>query len=137
MLNTYIKKELGIKLTAQQLKQFDAYYNLIVAYNQHTNLTRITDRNEADIKHFLDSMLLIRFIDTSKKISLCDMGAGAGFPSIPLLILNKNLDVTIVESQTKRVQFLNLLKATLNIEFDIVRSEERRVGKECRSRWST
>lgn len=119
MLNTYIEKELGIKLTAQQLEQFDAYYNLIVAYNQHTNLTRITDRSEADIKHFLDSMLLIRFIDTSKQISLCDMGAGAGFPSIPLLILNNNLEVTIVESQTKRVQFLNLLKSTLNIEFDI------------------
>lgn len=130
MLNTYIEKELGIRLTAKQLEQFDAYYHLIVEYNQHTNLTRITDRHEADIKHFLDSMLLVRLIDTSKKLSLCDMGAGAGFPSIPLLILNNHIEVTIVESQTKRVQFLNLLKSTLGLPFEIVHARAEDYARE-------
>lgn len=120
MLNTYITNILGIKLTEQQIGQFDAYYNLLVAYNKHTNLTRITSRDDADIKHFLDSVLISKLVDLSKVVTLCDMGAGAGFPSIPLLIVFPNIQVTIVESQIKRVQFLQELKKTLNLEFEIV-----------------
>lgn len=120
MLNTYITNILGIKLTEQQNGQFDAYYNLLVAYNKHTNLTRITSRDDADIKHFLDSVLISKLVDLNKVVTLCDMGAGAGFPSIPLLIVFPNIQVTIVESQIKRVQFLQELKQALGLEFNIV-----------------
>ena len=120
MLNTYIYNLLGIKLTDHQISQFDAYYNLLVDYNKHTNLTRITSKDDADVKHFLDSLSLSRLIDFSEKIKLCDMGAGAGFPSIPLLILYPNIDLTIVESQIKRIQFLEQLKKKLELNFKII-----------------
>ncbi|MFA7417713.1 MAG: 16S rRNA (guanine(527)-N(7))-methyltransferase RsmG [Acholeplasma sp.] len=120
MLNTLIYQTLGIKLTEAQLSQFDAYYNLLVAFNKHTNLTRIVSRHDADVKHFLDSMLLCRLTDFNNVVRVCDMGAGAGFPSIPLLILFPKIKVTIVESQIKRVNFLKQLKALLNLSFEIV-----------------
>ncbi len=120
MLNTLMKQTLGIKLTEAQLSQFDAYYNLLVAFNKHTNLTRIVSRQDADIKHFLDSMLLCRLTDFNNVVSVCDMGAGAGFPSIPLLILFPKIKVTIVESQIKRINFLEQLKARLKLSFEIV-----------------
>lgn len=119
MLNTYISNILGIKLTDDQVSKFDAYYNLLVEYNKHTNLTRITSREDADIKHFLDSVIISKLLDFNQSISICDMGAGAGFPSIPLLIVFPNLEVTIVESQIKRVQFLEQLKEKLGIQFSI------------------
>ena len=120
MLNTYIENALGIKLTNQQVRQFDAYYHLLVDYNTHTNLTRITSRMDADIKHFLDSVLLSKLIDMDQDLKLCDMGAGAGFPSIPLLIVFPKLKVTIVESQIKRIQFLETLKKALELDFEII-----------------
>lgn len=120
MLRTYVEDNLGIELTNTQVKQFDAYYHLLVAYNKHTNLTRITSKDDADIKHFLDSLYISKLLDFNQNLTICDMGAGAGFPSIPLLILFPNIQVTIVESQVKRVDFLKQLKNTLNLSFEIV-----------------
>ncbi|WP_025725059.1 16S rRNA (guanine(527)-N(7))-methyltransferase RsmG [Acholeplasma granularum] len=119
MLKNLVNNYLDIELSDKQVKLFDLYYEKLVSYNEHTNLTRITSKFDAQVKHFLDSMYLGRLLDFNKPLNLCDMGAGAGFPSIPLLILYPNLKVTIVESQIKRVQFLKELKQVLELDFNI------------------
>lgn len=120
MLKTFIKNELNYDLTHHQMDQFNDYYNLLVSYNEHTNLTRITSLEDVNIKHFLDSVLLTKLIDFNSVSTLVDMGAGAGFPSIPILILYPNLRVTIVESQIKRITFLQELTKTLKLNVNIV-----------------
>lgn len=120
MLKKLFNKYLNYELTDKQVVQFDTYYDFLVSYNEHTNLTRITNKEEAYVKHFLDSCLLGLGIDFNQVESICDMGAGAGFPSIPLLMIYPNLKVTIVESQIKRVEFLNQLKEKLNLEYEVV-----------------
>ena len=120
MFKEDILKELNYTLSDDQLKRFDTYYKLLVDYNKHTNLTRITNEEDVYIKHFLDSLLLTKLIDFKTIEKVCDMGAGAGFPSVPVLITYPHLRVTIVESQIKRVQFLNELIKALGLDVDIV-----------------
>lgn len=120
MYSDILEKELNVILSEEQKKQFKNYYNELVSYNSHTNLTRITDEKEVYIKHFLDSLLLKKLVDFNEIKNLCDMGAGAGFPSVPLLILFPHLKVTIVESQIKRVNFLNHLKDKIMVNFEII-----------------
>lgn len=102
-----------VDLTDKQMKMFEQYYNLLIDYNKTTNLTTITEKTDAYYKHFYDSLTLIPFIEDGK--SICDMGSGAGFPSIPLKIIFPNLRVTIVDSANKRIKFLELLVEELNL----------------------
>ncbi len=114
-------KEHDITLSDTQLKQFDDYRRLLQEYNKIMNLTAIIETDEIYIKHFYDSILPATFIPLSG--SLLDVGAGAGFPSIPLKIVYPELDVTILEPNNKRVRFLNTLCEELEINVKIV--EER------------
>ncbi|WP_017185409.1 16S rRNA (guanine(527)-N(7))-methyltransferase RsmG [Alkalibacillus haloalkaliphilus] len=109
-------KEHGIDLNEQQLKQFNQYYEVLVEWNNKMNLTAITDREEVYLKHFFDSITAAFYYDfSSEHFSICDVGAGAGFPSIPLKIVYPNLKVTIVDSLKKRITFLNHLADELNL----------------------
>lgn len=110
-----ILNEFGIKMTIEQETLFNLYFQELIDYNSHTNLTRITDEDEVYYKHFFDSLTLIKVIDLNHVKSICDMGAGAGFPSIPLKILFPHLRVTIIDSLQKRINFLNILLNKLNI----------------------
>ncbi|KRL34277.1 16S rRNA (guanine(527)-N(7))-methyltransferase RsmG [Liquorilactobacillus uvarum] len=119
----------GIDLTAQQMLQFETYYRFLVATNEHVNLTAITDQEEVYLKHFYDSLLPALVIKDlqHKELQLCDVGAGAGFPSIPLKIVFPNLQVTIVDSLNKRIKFLDKLADKLQltgVEFHHARAEE-------------
>ncbi|KRM68191.1 16S rRNA methyltransferase GidB [Apilactobacillus ozensis DSM 23829 = JCM 17196] len=109
--------EQGIELTDQQLKQFDQYYELLISTNEHVNLTTITDKKEVYLKHFYDSITPAFFVDNLRNdnISICDVGAGAGFPSIPLKIVFPNLEVSIIDSLNKRINFLDNLVKTLGL----------------------
>lgn len=107
--------EKGIVLSPWQLEQFDIYYKTLVQWNEKMNLTAITDQEEVYLKHFYDSLSASFYIDFSKPISLCDVGAGAGFPSIPLKIAFPHLKVTIVDSLNKRITFLNHLADVLQL----------------------
>lgn len=100
-------EELNILLTEKQLKQFLLYYEMLIEQNKVMNLTAITDYEEVMKKHFIDSLSLVKAYDLSKKVSVIDVGTGAGFPGIPLKIAFPNLQVTLLDSLNKRVSFLN------------------------------
>lgn len=108
----------GIDLTPEQMQQFADYYEFLVATNKHVNLTRITAENEVYLKHFYDSLtgaLAVPQLQTAP-LTLCDIGAGAGFPSLPLKIAFPQLQVTIVDSLNKRINFLEELVAKLRLK---------------------
>lgn len=109
-------EKLNIKLNDKMLLGFEIYYNELVEVNKYMNLTAITEKNEVYNKHFLDSLEIVRAIDTSGKFTLCDVGSGAGFPSIPLAIVSDNVEVTIIDALNKRITFLNSLVKKLQLE---------------------
>ena len=130
-----LKEKVGIELTELQKEQYNKYYNLVVEWNQRINLTAITEEEEFYTKHFFDSISLAFYKDYSNIESICDVGSGAGFPSIPLKILYPNLKVTIVDSLNKRIKFLNLVKDELGLtdcNFVHARAEEFGQNKEYR-----
>lgn len=108
--------EKGIDLTPKQLDQFERYYQILVEWNEKMNLTAITDKDEVYLKHFYDSISAAFYFDFSKPIQLCDVGAGAGFPSIPLKIVFPSIELTIVDSLNKRITFLNHLASQLKLD---------------------
>ncbi|CCI82522.1 16S rRNA (guanine(527)-N(7))-methyltransferase RsmG [Lactobacillus hominis] len=110
--------ENGINLSLQQKQQFAIYYQDLIQVNEKVNLTRITDEDEVYLKHFYDSVTpLFTFPEVFKTdASLCDVGAGAGFPSLPIKILRPDLKVTIIDSLGKRLKFLDSLIQKLNLE---------------------
>ncbi len=116
MFKDEIKNDFGIELSQKQIQQFDMYYEFLIEYNKITNLTRITEKDEVFYKHFYDSLTLMKSVDLKEIESLCDMGAGAGFPSIPLKIIFPHLKITIIDSLGKRIAFLNQLLLKLEID---------------------
>ncbi|MDQ6421887.1 16S rRNA (guanine(527)-N(7))-methyltransferase RsmG [Paenibacillus sp. LHD-117] len=107
--------EKGIALSSRQLEQFEAYYEILVDWNERMNLTGITERNAVYEKHFYDSVSLSFFVDIDKVNNIADIGSGAGFPSIPLKICFPHLKVLIVDSLNKRISFLNALVERLGL----------------------
>lgn len=116
-LNEFISKvkELGIELNDNQINQFNKYYELLVEYNKVMNLTGITEYEEVLEKHFYDSLTMANKVNLSNS-TLVDIGAGAGFPCIPLKIAFPSLDVTVVDSLAKRMKFLEIVIKELNLE---------------------
>lgn len=106
--------ENDILLFEKQMIQFERYYQLLVEWNEKMNLTAITEKNEVYLKHFYDSLTLAFSVDFSNE-TFCDVGSGAGFPSIPLKIAFPNLEITIVDSLKKRITFLTKLTKELGI----------------------
>ena len=120
-------KEKGIVLTDTQIAQFKKYFELLVEWNEKMNLTAITDLEGVYLKHFYDSISASFYFDFTNVTTVCDVGAGAGFPSIPIKICFPHLHVTIVDSLNKRITFLNHLSEQLkleNVNFVHARAEE-------------
>lgn len=109
-------KEQGIELSDRQMEQFAIYFKTLVEWNEKVNLTAITEETEVYLKHFYDCITPAFYQDFTGDLSLCDVGAGAGFPSIPLKIVFPDLKVTIVDSLQKRIVFLNHLATALELE---------------------
>ena len=109
-------KELNIILTQVQLNQLEKYYELLIEWNKKINLTRIVEKKDVYLKHFYDSITLIKAIDLTKEQELCDIGTGAGFPGIVLKIVFPHLNITLVDALNKRIEFLKLVIKELNLK---------------------
>ena len=116
--NNFIEetKKLGIKVTEKELILLEKYYDMLVEYNRFMNLTGITEHDEVYLKHFYDSLTIVRAIDLNKVETLCDIGTGAGFPGIVLKIFYPNLKITLVDALQKRINFLNDVIKELNLD---------------------
>jgi len=109
-------KNKGIDLNEEQLHQFDIYFKMLVEWNKKINLTTLTNEEDVYLKHFYDSITAAFYYDFTQKIYVCDVGAGAGFPSIPLKICFPHLKIAIIDSLNKRIGFLNRLASELGID---------------------
>lgn len=103
-----------IEISEIQEKQFEIYYNFLISENEKYNLTAITNYEDVIKKHFIDSVIPYKLIDKNAKI--IDVGTGAGFPGVPLKILRPDLDVTLIDSLNKRINFLNQLIEKLQLK---------------------
>lgn len=100
-------EKLGITLTELQRNQLEQFYQLLISWNEKINLTRITSKEDVYLKHFYDSLTLVKVVNLEEKENLCDIGTGAGFPGIVLKIAYPHLKITLVDALQKRVKYLN------------------------------
>lgn len=119
----------GITLDNTALDRFDLFASLLVEWNKKMNLTAITEPREIEIKHFLDCLLVQKYFDFSTVKTAVDIGAGAGFPSIPLLICNENVEFTLVDSLNKRLEFLEVVCRELGINANLVHARAEELGQ--------
>lgn len=124
-------RKLGIQLKPDQLKQFEQYYQELVAWNMKTNLTAITTREEVYTKHFLDSLTLAPELIKRECESLVDIGTGPGFPGLALKIALPSLRVILVESAGKKAEFLAQATAILGLQgVQIVNGRAEELGQD-------
>ncbi len=109
-----LMNEIGVDITENQISKFYDYMNLLLEWNEKINLTAITKPDEIVLKHFVDCLTIQKYIEDNKKI--VDIGTGAGFPGVPLAIMNDRCRFTLVDSLNKRINFLNEIKDKLNLK---------------------
>lgn len=109
-------EKIGLYPTKNQLSQLEKYYNLLVEWNEKINLTRIIEKKEVYLKHFYDSLTIVKSVNLEKINNLCDVGTGAGFPGIVLKIMYPHINIILLDSLQKRINFLNILIETLNLK---------------------
>ncbi len=109
-------KKININLDEKKQNMLDEYYELLLEWNEKINLTSITKKEDVYLKHFYDSLTLIKAVNLNDNLSLCDIGTGAGFPGLVLKICFPNLKITLVDSLSKRVDFLKKVIEKLNLK---------------------
>lgn len=119
----------GIALSEKQLADFGLYSDLMIEWNEKVNLTAIVEPSEIAIKHFLDSILLLRALDVKENTAMIDVGTGAGFPAVPIKILRQDLKITLLDSLNKRVKFLEELSASLGQQNTCIHFRAEEAGK--------
>ena len=121
-------KQININLNKKQIEQFYKYMNLLLEWNEKINLTAITDCDEIILKHFIDSLTISEFIKDNQ--SVVDVGTGAGFPGIPLKIYREDINITLLDSLNKRINFLNEVINTLELKkIDTVHARVEEFGR--------
>lgn len=109
-------KKLGINITEEVMNKFDTYINFLIEYNEHTNLTAIKDYESILLKHFFDSLMLEHYFDFKNTKRILDIGTGAGFPGMILAIMHPEVEVTLLDSNNKKLKFLELLAEKINVK---------------------
>ena len=109
-------KELGIELTDKQINQLEIYANFLIEYNEHTNLTAIKTIDQVYLKHFYDSLTLTKVIDIKSIKNMIDIGTGAGFPGMVIKIIYPEIEITLMDSNNKKIEFLKQLSQKLSLE---------------------
>ena len=119
-------RENHITITENQKANFEIYSKMLVEWNEKMNLTAITEESEIAVRHFIDSISILKYIDIKPDASLIDIGTGAGFPGIPVKIMRSDIKLTLLDSLNKRLIFLSELCRAIGINADIVhaRAEE-------------
>ena len=120
----------GIVLDQTALDRFDTYADLLVEWNGKMNLTAITEPEEIEVKHFLDCLMLPKYFDLSNTKTVIDVGAGAGFPSVPLLIYNPDLCLTMMDAINKRLTFLDTAIHAIGLEANLVHARAEDSGQD-------
>lgn len=115
--------KIGINISKIKLEKLNLYKELLIEWNKKFNLTAIIEDKEIYLKHFYDSLCLTKAIDLNKKIKMCDFGTGAGFPGMVIAIIYSDLNVDLIESNNKKVIFLNEVKEKLELKNANVISE--------------
>ncbi len=117
---------LGVTLDEKAISRFDAYAARLVETNKTLNLTRITEPDEIIVKHFIDSLAVCRYCEVEDGMKMCDVGTGAGFPGVPLLIAHPKVKMTLMDSTRKKLDFLRAAVGELELEADFapMRAEE-------------
>ena len=124
-----VANKYDIDITDKQLDQFNKYYEMLIETNKVMNLTAITEKDEVIIKHFLDSIILLKYIDISNA-KIIDIGTGAGFPGIPLKIMVPSIKLTLLDSLNKRLKFLDSVCETLSFDnVELVHGRAEDIGR--------
>ena len=124
---TEILSPLRPDLTAAQLQQFETYYAMLADWNTRVNLTAITEPEDVAKKHFLDSLAAAPYLKPNA--SVADVGTGAGFPGLPLLILRPDLRVTLIDSLQKRLVFLEAVLKELKLTAELAHARAEDAGQ--------
>lgn len=127
-------KKYEIDLPSEVYDKLEIYADFLVKYNENVNLTAITDGREIFVKHFLDSILLLKYVDIPSNSSIIDVGTGAGFPSVPMKIYRPDLKITLLDSLNKRINFLQQLCEMTQIDAEFIHGRAEDYGKESQYR---
>lgn len=127
-------KKYEIDLPSEVYDKLEIYADFLVKYNENVNLTAITDGREIFVKHFLDSILLLKYVDIPSNSSIIDVGTGAGFPSVPMKIYRSDLKITLLDSLNKRINFLQQLCEMTQIDAEFIHGRAEDYGKESQYR---
>ena len=122
-------ENINLEISLEDANKFYKYMKLLLEWNEKINLTAITEEKEVIIKHFIDSLTIYKYLNEAK--SIIDVGTGAGFPGIPIKILNKEIDITLMDSLNKRINFLNEVVKNLNLErISCIHSRAEELGRD-------
>ncbi len=118
-----------VKLDEQALERFDIYGKLLVEWNEKINLTAITDPEGVTIKHFLDSLTIFNYVDIPESSKVIDVGTGAGFPGLAMLIARPDLDITLMDSTKKRLMVIENILEAIGLKANVVHSRAEEAGQ--------
>lgn len=113
-------EELGVEVTDEKLELLKRYFEILKEYNLHTNLTRIIEKNDVYLKHFYDSLTLVKIINFKNQINILDIGSGAGFPGVVLKIFYPNINLSLLDSNNKKTKFLEYLCKELHLDVIVI-----------------
>lgn len=137
MISGFLKQaldEMNIDISQNNLRKFEAYYELLTEWNKKINLTAITEPYGVAVKHFADSLSVLKYVDIQKNARVIDIGTGAGFPGLPIKTVREDLNLTLLDSLNKRLVFLQSVCEELDLKAELVHGRAEEVSKKAEFR---